>query len=91
MICIICSWHGCRGCKKESVIDHTHKKHNGNSVFVQGDNGCIYFVSRKKYWLYYSVYEDYLGDSYGGYSPGIKLYKYIKNQKTVKQIFHDIL
>lgn len=65
--------------------------HSGNGVFIQGDNGCIFYVSRRKYWNYASIYEDYVGDEYNGYKPDLKLFKYLRNDKKIKQIYQDIV
>jgi hypothetical protein len=39
----------------------------------------MYYVSRKKYWIFPSIYEDYLGTSLNSYTTGIKLEKYTLN------------
>lgn len=72
-ICLICEWKGCKGCHKESVFTHTKNQHCGNSIYLDTDVGNVYFVCKKKYWVYGSVYQDYLGESFKAYEQGIKL------------------
>lgn len=72
-ICLICEWRGCKGCQIESVLYHTRNHHCGNSIYLDADVGNIYFVSKKKFWAYGSIYQDYLGESFKVYAQGVKL------------------
>ena len=38
--------------------------------------GNVYIVTKKKYWIFPSVYTDYLGESFKYYVSGTKLDKY---------------
>lgn len=80
-VCVICQWKGCKACKEDSVLKHTALKHAGNSVYIEVDVGNVYFVTKKKYWIYPSVYTDYFGESFKSYVSGIKLDKYTLNEQ----------
>ena len=66
-ICLICELKGHKGCHKESVFTHTKNQHCGNSIYFDTDVGNVYFVCKKKNWVYGSVYQDYLGESFKAY------------------------
>jgi hypothetical protein len=73
------------------VFEHTLKIHSGSSIYVDTDTGSIAYVGRKKYWIYPSIYQDYLGESFKGYENTNKLEKYALNEHRYHKIIKDIL
>ncbi len=65
--------------------------HSGNAIFLDTDAGNVYFVNKKRHWLYPSVYQDYLGEHFKTYEQGIKLQKYSLNEHRYAKIKRSIL